>query len=407
MKDKSTHWDVIVAGGGPAGFAAAVAAGRQGARTLLIEKNPFAGGTWTAGGLTLVFDHKNKNGVMVELRERLTAAGAWQRWIPEWSPAVFEVESMKMLLDEMLLDAGVDIRLHTLVLGAKREGRKIAAVETASKSGLESFSADVYVDATGDGDLGARAGCGFEMGRPEDGKCQPGTMFGLVGGWHEPLPSGEETLQILLADRGLDLSYHGVVIFPQPGQPGIAWLMVSHLYGLDPTDADSLTQAELTGRRQVHDAMAVLRASGDPRFADLFVIFTGPFATIREGRRIHGLYTLTAEDCRAGRSFPDGICEVTFNFDVHHVDPSEGRHLVAEKIKPYQIPYRSLVAADVDNLLLSGRCISGDFWAHSSYRVTGDAVPIGQAAGHAAALAAARKCTPAEIDGSEVSLLSK
>jgi hypothetical protein len=176
-------------------------------------------------------------------------------------------------------------------------------------------------------------------------------------------------------------------------------LMASHLYGLDATSADSLTQGEVEGRRQVHGAVDCLRRSGDPRFAKLFVVGTGPFVTVREGRRIHGLYTVTADDCRAGRRFDDAVCEVTFNFDVHDLTPEGGRWLWHESVPPYQIPYRSLVARDLDNLLLAGRCISGDFLAHSSYRVTGDCVPIGEAAGRAAALAARGRIPVGRVDG--------
>ena len=399
MSAADGRWDVIVAGAGPAGFAAAVAAARAGARTLVIEKNPFCGGTWTAGAMCLVIDADGKGGLMAELLDRLKAAGAWARY-GGWAD-LFTIEPMKMVLEEMLASAEVEVRLHTLLLGARREGRRIASVQTASKSGPEEFAADVYVDATGDGDLAARAGCAFDVGRPGDGKCQPGTMFALVGGWPEAMPPREVVRDVLLG-TGFDLSYHGLTVFAQPGQPGLAVLMASHLYGVDATDASSLTEAERLGRRQVHEAVAALRGSGDARFARLFVVSTGPFATVREGRRVRGRYVLTADDCRAGRSFDDAVCRVAFNFDVHHVDPSEGRHLDAEKVPPYEVPYRSLVAADVDNLLLSGRCISGDFLAHSSYRVTGDAVPTGEAAGRAAAIAAAEGVAPADVDASRV-----
>jgi len=398
------NWDVIVAGAGPGGFAAAVAAARAGAEVLLIEKNPFAGGTWTTCGVSVLIDHANKAGLAAELRDRLGAAGAWGEWVRPWG-ALYAVEPMKMLLEEMLIEAGVTVRLHTLLTGVRRKGRRIEAVETASKSGPEAFSARIFVDGTGDGDLAALAGCRYAVGRPEDGKCQPASMFALVGGLPEPLPDSQEARKIL-QEIGFDLSYRGVTFFPQPGRPGIAMLNASHLYDVCATDADSLTDAELKGRKQVRRVVQALRQSGDDRFANLFVIFTGPYVGIREGRRIHGLYTLTAEDCLAGRRFDDGICEVTFQFDVHHVDPAEGRGVAGGKVRPYQIPYRSLVAADVDNLLLCGRCISGDFRAHSSYRVTGNAVATGQAAGAAAAIAATEQLVPAEVDARRVTRIA-
>ncbi|MHB9032007.1 MAG: FAD-dependent oxidoreductase [Anaerolineae bacterium] len=408
---RQTDYDVIVAGGGPAGIAAAVAAGRAGARTLLIEKNAYFGGAWTAGGMSLIIDYDNKRGLMAEIKDKLTAAGAFERWAG-WA-GLFTVEPMKLLLDELLTQAGVDLRLHTFVLAAPNDNQHITELQTASKSGVERFTARVYIDATGDGDLAARAGCGYDLGDPATGKLQPGTMFGLVGGWPNPLPDALEVKRILL-EGGHPLTYTGVTLFAQPGQPGIAFLMQSHLYNLDPTDADSLTRAELEGRRDVQHAVQTLKASGKPEYANLFLITIGPSASIREGRRIHGLYTLTAEDCRAGRRFADAVCTATFNIDVHHTDPNQPLpyhpygtpskilknvpgELYAEYVPPYDIPYRCLVARDADNLLLAGRCISGDFLAHSSYRVTGNAVPMGEAAGKAAALCASRGIKPGEV----------
>ncbi len=413
---RTTEYAVIVAGGGPAGIAAAIATGRAGARTLLIEKNAYFGGTWTAGGMSLIIDYDNKAGLMAEIKDKLTARGAFERW--HNINGLFTVEPMKLLLDELLTQAGVELRLHTLVIGARNDNHHITELETASKSGIERFSAKVYIDATGDGDLAARAGCGYDWGDPATGKLQPGTMFGLVGGWPEPLPDALDVKRTLL-EGGHNLSYTGVTLFAQPGQPGLAFLMQSHLYNLDPTDADSLTRAELEGRRDVQHAVETLRASGKPEYANLFLISSGPSASIREGRRIHGLYTLTAGDCRSGRRFEDAVCTATFNVDVHHTDPQSempyqayGRpnrilknvkgELYAEWVPPYDIPYRCLVARDVDNLLTSGRCISGDFLAHSSYRVTGNAVPIGEAAGGAAALCAEKGMRPSEVTAAQV-----
>lgn len=390
------HFDVIVAGAGPAGAAAGIAAARAGARTLVIEKNPFAGGTWTAGSMSLVIDYQNKGGLLAEIRSRLEAIGAWAGWGTNAWAGLFTVEPMKILLDEMLLDSGAAVRYHTFLHGARVEDRRLTAVVTASKSGVEEWSAETFVDATGDGDLGSLANCGFDLGRPDDGRTQPGTMFGLIGGWREPLPEGKEVMAVL-DQRGFDLSYRGLTVFTQPGQPGLAFLMASHLYGVDAASAESLTRAEIEGRRQVHDAVKCLRESGDARFAGIFVIHTGPFVTVREGRRIHGLYTVTAGDARAGRRFEDAVCSVTFNFDVHDPTGDGNRCLRSEAVPPYQIPYRSLVARDLDNLLLAGRCISGDFLAHSSYRVTGDAVVLGEAAGRAAALAARERVPVAQV----------
>ena len=395
-------YDVIVAGGGPAGVAAAIAAARRGARTLMVEKNPFAGGTWTAGMMNAFLDHTNKQGVIAEIRERLDRLGAWVLHRGRNAPGFFAVEPMKVVLDELLEEAGVDVRYQTMLYAARSSDRRVVEISTASKSGSETWSAEIFVDATGDGDLGAYAGCGFDLGRAADGKMQPASMYALVGGWPDPLPD-RDLIVATLERSGYELTYSALGVSRFPGSPpGVAVLNLSHLYGVDATCAESLTRAEIEGRRQVFSAVESLKRSGEPVFRDLCVLLTGPFVAIREGRRIHGLFTVTERDARAGRAFEDGICEVTFNFDVHHVSPDEGHSYWYEAVPPYQIPYRSLVARDVDNLLLAGRCISGDFVAHSSYRVVGDAVPLGEVAGAAAAVACQRGIAPADVPTREL-----
>ena len=237
---------------------------------------------------------------------------------------------------------------------------------------------------------------------------QPASMNAVIGGWPEGIGDGESLAKELLAafDRlGFDISYRRTRLFEIPGAPALRRCMWTHLYGLDPTDAESLTVATIEGRRQIHAAVACLRSSGDPRFAELYVAFTGPTLAIREGRRIHGEYTLTIEDLRAGRTFEDGVVEVAFNVDVHHVAPHEGRRLVNEKVPPYQVPYRCLVARDLSNLLMAGRCISGDFCAHASYRTTSDCVAMGEVAGHAAAIASREEVAVKQVDPKVITLL--
>jgi hypothetical protein len=393
-------WDVIVIGAGPAGIAAAIAAARGGAHTLLIEKNPCLGGTWTAGAMNLVLDADNKGGIMAEIAQRLAADGAWERWCGYgWA---FAIEPMKLLLDGMAEAAGVEVRLQTLLVDVRVRQRRITSLVLASKSGWEEVGAPVVIDASGDGDVGARAGCRFAMGRPQDGKMQPATMFGTVVGWPTTVKEGRVAKDLLL-QAGFDLTYHHVTIFPQPGLPEVQMLMLSHVYAVDGTSAGSASDGERRGRRDVAAAVAALRAA-DARFAGLRLLSTGPFLALREGRRIQGLYELTDADCEAGRRFADAVTEVTFNFDVHHIDPGEGRFLWHQEVPPYQIPYRSLIAADVDNLLLAGRCISGQFKAHSSYRVTGDAVALGQAAGAAAAIAVREHLPLAEVPASRIAV---
>lgn len=404
---QDSEYDVIVAGAGPAGVPAALAAARGGARVLLLERHPFGGGTWTAGCMTLIFDCTPQRGIMEELHRAFEERGGWKTM---WGRGTLLVnpEIVKVVLDDVLAEAGVTVRYHTMLQGARVEDGRIAGVSTASKSGEEIWKANVFIDATGDGDLGAFVGCGYDTGRPEDGKMQPASMNAVIGGWPDGIGNGEELSGDVMAtlDRlGFELSYRKTRLFEIPGAPGLRRCMWTHLYGLDPTDAGSLTAAEIEGRRQVHAAVECLRGSGDPRFANLFVAWTGPTVAIREGRRIHGEYTLTIDDLRAGRQFDDGIVEVAFNVDIHHVDPSEGRHLEAEKTPRYRVPYRCLVAKDAENLLMAGRCISGDFRAHGSYRTTSDCVAMGEVAGSAAAICVTEGTKPREVDPGRVALL--
>ena len=407
--NSAQRFDSVVAGAGPAGFAAALAAAREGAKTLLLEMHPYAGGAWTAGCMTLIFDCTPQRGIAREFRRRLESRGGAAPW-RSVNTVVVNPELVKLVIDEMLAEAGVTVRYHTMLQDACVEDDRITEVVTASKSGRETWSARVFVDASGDGDLGAFAGCGYDTGRPADGRMQPASMNALIGGWPDDLGDGEELAEAILAEldrREFGLSYRKTRLFAIPGVPGLRRCMWTHLYGLDPTDARSLTAAAVEGRRQIHAAVECLRSSGDPRFEKLHVASTGPALAVREGRRIHGEYLLTIDDLRAGRTFDDGVLEVAFNVDIHHVDPAEGRHLEIEKVPRYQVPYRSLVARDVSNLLMAGRCISGDFRAHGSYRTTSDCAAMGEVAGRAAAVASSRGIAAAQVDAAAVTLLSR
>lgn len=395
--------DVLVCGGGPAGFAAAVTSARAGARTLLIERHPFLGGVWTAASLSLIIDGVHHGGFNAELLRRLDTIGGVEPYYHHKPWSAFDAEAMKHVLDGWAEESGVKVQLYTSVVAAARDGRRLSGVFTESKSGREFVRAKVVVDATGDGDVAARAGCAYEKGRPSDGGMQPMTLYARIGGLradYRSWPRGR-IVEIVRA-CGWEPSYERVTLLPQPNQPGVAMLMATHLYGVDGCDARDLTRAEQIARAELLRGVKLLRERGGPDWADVFLIETGPFIGVREGRRILGRYYLTEEDLRAGARFEDGICEVRFNVDVHHVDPKKGKGLWGYKVNPYQVPYRCLQPRDVDNLLTAGRCISGSHVAHGSYRVTGDAVALGEAAGLAAALAVQGGCDPDAIDVSEL-----
>ncbi len=388
--------DVLVCGGGPAGLAAAFTAARAGARVLLLERHPFLGGVWTAGALTIILDAQNKSGLVREISQRLEAQGDVGHYHPWFSAPIYGIEAMKGLLDEMVAETGIEVQLYTQVVAVAREGSRVSGVFTESKSGREFIRAKVVIDTTGDGDVCAQAGCDFEYGRPKDGKVQPMTLYGRIGGYHGLHARHQPMLGIAQA-AGFQLSYERVTLFPQPGQPGVFMLMATHLFA-SALDARELTRAEFQGRKEIREFVQILKTQGGDDWKDIYLIDTGPFLGVREARRILGKYYLTGEDIQVGRRFEDGICHVRFNVDVHHPDPKEGRGLFNIKVQPYDIPYRCLLARNLDNVMMAGRCISGDYLAHASYRVTGDAVATGEAAGLGAAMALDAGCAPDAIE---------
>ena len=389
---------VVIAGGGPAGAMAAIAAGRAGARTLLIERANCAGGIWTSGLFSWMLDVTNKGGLLRELMERIRDKGEGD--FGRAGNFLTFPETLKRELDDMLLDAGVNILYHTQVAGAVRDGRRLTHALMESKAGRQAAAGDVFIDATGDGDLSALAGCRFSIGN-DAGVTQPASLIAIVTGiraedmrrFNSALPyeNGQNAKTLLLAEMaraGFTPSYKLPCLMHVRGD---VWLMMTtHSYGIDPLDPASLTEKTIEARRELYRQEQALRALGGV-WRDMRIVATAPCIGIREGRRILGKYTVTAEDALAGRAHEDAVCRVQYPLDVHPLEAgrSAETELKGLKSKPFDIPLRALESADIDNLLLAGRLISGDFYAHSSYRVTGDAATIGEAAGACAARRAA------------------
>lgn len=347
---------------------------------------------------------------MKEILERLDLLNG--RAIHDGVPTnAFDIEKMKLLLETLCIDSGVEIRLYTFLAGAVCSGSRLTHAITESKSGRQAFSGKVFIDCTGDGDLAARAGCGFDMGHPETGAMQPMTLLALVAGIDPEAVrpffryAGEtpkvEVCQRLRKEmeRGGHSSSHAM--------PGLFWicedlfgLAANHEYGVRGTDTVDLTHATLDARKEIHSLVNALRGLGGV-WGRLHLVATASQIGVREGRRIHGQYMITIDDMTKGVRHPDAVCTVTFPIDVHATDPATGKTFLndpssLQKIQPYDIPLRALIARDVDGLMMAGRCISGDFLAHASYRVTGNAVAMGEAAGRVAARTASGGCLPNE-----------
>lgn len=405
--------EVVVCGAGPAGVCAAIAAARAGAKTSLLENAGCLGGTWTAGLLGWIIDHLNKDGLLKELKEEIcrrggTAGNSKSGSLP------FDIETMKLLLEEKCQEAGVRVRLHTRVVGVvKTADGRIDAVITESKSGREAWRAKVVIDATGDGDVGFAAGCRYEIGNQENGLTQPMSLLCLltgidfeackkyINGYSTDWLSSKSSLKADLEAGGASPSYGFPSLFLLVD--GLYFLMANHQYKKFATCADDVTMATMAARKEINAQVAALRSLGGC-WQNLRLVATAEHIGTREGRRLKGLYEVTADDAMNGVRHDDAVCRVTFGLDVHALDPARNKGIEKAKFKaqPYDIPLRALISADVPNLMMAGRCISGDFLAHSSYRVTGDAAPLGEAAGVTAALAAQKGVNPAAIPFGEV-----
>ncbi|MGV8094017.1 MAG: FAD-dependent oxidoreductase [Mangrovibacterium sp.] len=395
--------DVIVCGGGPAGFAASVSAARNGARVRLIELQGYLGGTWTAGLMTHFLDASNKDGLMKEILEIQKYAGVVKS---QW----FDVEVTKLWLEKLCIEAGVELLYHTRVVDAVVERGRLKAVITENSNGRQAWPAELFIDTTGNGDLAVRAGCGFDFGHPESGLTQPLSLNILVTGIHlkdlqdrkmiaMPGLSWAEPKENLLAEirrGGADCSYNKPTFFAI--RDDFFSLMSNHQYKVNALDAGEITKATIMARAEMHRQVDALRSLGG-MWKDIRIVATADQIGIREARRIHGLYTVSLDDMNRGARFDDAVCRATFNVDVHALDPERTKGIEhGFKVKPYDIPLRSLIAKDVNGLMMAGRNISGDFFAHSSYRVSGNAVQMGEAAGKVAAKAALEGKLPRQVE---------
>ncbi|KPK85583.1 MAG: hypothetical protein AMS27_06875 [Bacteroides sp. SM23_62_1] len=403
-KKELKHWDVIIVGGGPGGVPAAVAAARNGIKVLLIERYGFLGGMATAALVHPYMTYKAGDQIIIrglfkEFLDKLQEGNAILD-----DRAHFDAEPMKWILDRFVLDAGVDLILHSSAIGVLKDKNEIKAVRIFYKEGTEDLSADVFIDATGDGDIAAWAGAQIEIGRESDGACQPMTAsFRMANVKVEDIPANEEIFRLYDEAKvkgEIDNPREDVLYF-RSVHPDVIHFNTTRIIGKSSLDSWQMTDAEIEGRRQVDEMVKFLKKY-IKGFENSYLMKMGTQIGVRESRRVIGKYILTADDVLEARHFDDGIACASYNIDIHN---PAGTGTELKSLKPgtyYQIPYRCLVPNNVDNLIIASRCISADHAAHSSLRVQPIVWAVGQAGGTAAALCIKNKIKPEEVDAEEL-----
>lgn len=403
--------DVFVAGGGPAGVAATLAAARQGASVCLVEAQGCLGGAGTAGGLPMFCSFSDgvqflADGVGRLVLERLREAGGVSPYTAVAEPpceVIFRGEVLKRVYDDLLDESGASFTLVTQCIGVESSHGRVNCVICHGKSGLHAVRARVFVDATGDGDLCAWAGAPFEKGDAH-GDLQPPTLCSVWAGidwdaanaaehgvWRQ-----EEHLPRAIADgvfRVPDRHLPGMI----PVVPGMGGGNIGHTFGVDGTDERSLTAGLVAGRRLLPQYARFYREylTGYERME---LVATGAMLAVRETRRILGDYVLGLADFESRAVFPDEIGRCAYPVDVHAARPGDAAFtefrdtFTRRRYGPgesYGIPFRCLTPRGLDNVLVAGRCVSADRAVQGSLRVMPYCFVTGQAAGTAAALAAA------------------
>lgn len=409
--------DVLVCGGGPAGFIAAIAAARNGARTMLIEKHGFLGGMATAGLVGPISKFRCNGELIVggipwEFVRRMEARNGAITDYPSGN-IPFDPEVYKLTAMQMVRESGVDLLLHAYVVGCiadPEQAGKLSHVIVESKSGRQAVRARQIIDCTGDADVIEHAGFPYERSNAEAGETQPMTMFFRVGGVdtdrsdklmmsHDKTkythPLMKEAMQQARAEGRLPNFGGPWLVHGSTIRKGEISANVTRFPG-NAVDVRSLTEAECTTRENMFDLLPFLKEKL-PEWKDAYLIDSSVQVGIRESRRIKGLYEMSKDEILQPRSFHDTVGKGAHPIDIHS-SRDNTQHVVFVDA-PYHIPYRSLVPQGSNNVLVAGRCISATKEAFGSIRVQAQCMALGQGAGTAAALCVRHGAAVHELDG--------
>ncbi len=405
--------EVLVAGGGPAGIGAALGAARAGAKVMIVEQSNALGGMATSGMMSH-WSGGTDSPLREEIMKRTISSSSMPNTNQEGDRCIPH-ECLKSTLLQMMDEAGVTVQLYTQIVDAITEDGKVRGIIVESKSGREAILAKVVIDATGDGDVAARAGAEYDLGREGDHICQPVTLMFRIGGVDYPNAITPGSFESYMDVPKGEIQALGKANLPHPA--GHVLLYATHLpdeicvnmtnvINVDATDVRQLTEAEKVCRRQIDAIIPFLREYA-PGYENCYLVAAAANVGVRETRHFKGLYTVTPEDIVEARVFDDWIATKNyFNFDIHSLkgpglDENGAQHHFRAKGK-YTLPYRACVPVKLDNLLLSGRNISGTHKAHSNYRVMPICLNIGQGVGVAAAIAVKENILPRDVDVKKV-----
>ncbi|MBE7027024.1 MAG: FAD-dependent oxidoreductase [Ruminococcaceae bacterium] len=402
-------YDVIVCGGGFAGVGAALSAARNGASTVIIESFGSLGGIGTEGLVPGIMDAENKGGLIKELKDFLNERGMTMAHNGELfdengkkNPGrMFDIESAKYFFEKVLTEAGVKILYNSSVCGVDHTNGHINSIIITTYCGNYELSADIYIDATGNGNLSELADLKWECGNPPNPASMQMVVSGLASDYYgTDGAEGKEAYGRMLKSVG---------IVPTGGRACLRMLPnldewtfgFNFEYNVFPDDIEKFSESIIHGRKEGHEVVEGNRQIKG--FENMHITRSATYLGVREGRRFFGLYRLTVDDIIEGKKFEDGICPVTQGVDVHKLHNNDTHDCSRGiKVKSYEIPYRCLIPVGSDNILLAGRLISGDFYPFASYRMMGNMATVGEAAGYAAAKCVKNKIAPSKVDGKEV-----